>query len=233
VQTTKRAFVAAVTALTVLMAGCATPPQAPIAWNSTAIKAAPGKVGVVMSSLPAPNTQFPGASCLLCIAFAEAANSEMTAHVKTLSLNDLKALSNDVAVQLRKQGLDVTVFPEPLAIDSVPERNSPSEGEARRDFASLRAKLNVDRLLVLDFPVVAVQRNYSAYIPQGAPFAAVRGTASMVDLRNNKLLWNQQVGAVVTPQDKWDEPPKFPGVTNAWYQALENAKDSVVKALAP
>jgi hypothetical protein len=31
----------------------------------------------------------------------------------------------------------------------------------------------------------------------------------------------------VSAQGEWDEPPKFPGLTTAYYQAIELAKDKI------
>jgi hypothetical protein len=219
--------------LALALAGCVTPPQAPIAWNAQAAKASPSgaaRVGVVMSELPKPNTYFPGASCLLCIAVAEAAHSVLSTHVKSLNTDDLATLTEDVVGLLKAQGFDAFAITAPLKMDTVPARTV-APNESRYDFAALRTRHNVDRLIVLELPQVAVERAYAAYVPQGAPYALVAGQAYLVDVASHKLLWNQPVRVVQTAQGAWDEPPKFPGLTNAYYQAIERAKDEIKRSL--
>jgi hypothetical protein len=218
-------------ALTVVVAGCATPPQLPIKWTPQAAKAATGRVAVVMSALPKPDTQFPGASCLLCLAVASGANSDLTKQVQTYSNDDLLSLKDEVATLLKKQGIDAYPVLAPQNLADLPNRSSAPEGEVRRDLSSIRQALKADRLLVIDLPVVAVHRPYASYISTGGPFAVITGQAYLVDLATNKLAWNEPINLTQTAEGKWDEPPKFPGVTNAFYQVIEKVKDQVKRSL--
>jgi len=38
------------------------------------------------------------------------------------------------------------------------------------------------------------------------------------------------VNIVKAAEGNWDEPPKFPGMTNAYFQTLELARDRLLKA---
>jgi hypothetical protein len=60
----------------------------------------------------------------------------------------------------------------------------------------------------------------------------VRGTAYLVNLNTQTYEWYAPINAQKATDKKWDEPPTFPGLTNAYYQAVEAARDSVLNPLA-
>src|SRR2546426_4486990 len=101
-------------ACTSLLVGCATPPQPPVPLAATTLTTPANKVGVAMSALPKVDTQFPGAACLLCLAAASVANSELTTYTRTLPYEDLPKLKDQVAEILRKKGTNATVIAEDL-----------------------------------------------------------------------------------------------------------------------
>ena len=95
----------------------------------------------------------------------------------------------------------------------------------RKNFQSLRVKYNVDRLLVIDITGVGFIRPYSAYIPTSDPKGFVDGVGYLVDLSSNLYDWYVRVNIVKGAEGQWDEAPQFPGLTNAYFQAIEAAKD--------
>ncbi|HJV61575.1 MAG TPA: hypothetical protein VJ743_11560 [Albitalea sp.] len=215
--------------LSALLGGCASAPQLPVSLSKDAIASKTAKVGVAMTALPKVDTEFPGAGCLLCLAAASVANQSLTAHVQTLQPEDLAALKGDVAQLLRKRGVDVTVIGEPLDLKSLPSFSSKEPNFARLDFSSLKAKYHVDKLVVIQITALGAWRNYASYIPTGDPKAVLKGTGYMVNLSNNALEWYLPVDVQKSADQKWDEPPKFPGLTNAYYQAIEIGKESFTK----
>jgi len=219
----------ALLAASALFAGCATPPQPPLAVSKDLLSSKATKVGVAMTPLPQVDTAFPGAACLLCMAAASVANSALTTHVKTWTPEDLPGLKADMAKLLRSKGLDATVIDEPLDLKSLPDASSKEPNFARKNFSSLQAKYKVDKLLVIDITALGAWRNYSAYIPTSDPKAVVKGSGYVVNLANNALEWYLPLDVQKSADQKWDEPPKFPGLTNAYYQALEMGKDTLSK----
>ena len=213
-------------ALGLLLAGCATKPQDPI---QLAPAAPTGRVGVVMTKLPAIDTQFPGAGCLLCIAAASLANSALTTHARTLSAEDLPQLKTEVAGLLRKKGADVVVIDEQLDLASLADNPSKGPNMAPKNFAALQKKFQVDKLVVLDISAIGFLRTYSAYVPTSDPKGLLRGTGYMVNLGTNAYEWYLPVDVTRSADKVWDEPPKFPGLTNAYYQTIEAGKDSFLK----
>jgi hypothetical protein len=211
------------------LAGCASAPQVPVSLAPDFFTAKPGKVGVVISEMPKPDTFFPGAGCLICLATASMANSSLTTHVKTLNTDELKPLQAELAKLLTAQGLEVVIIDTPLKMDSLPDRANATPNQARKDFASLRDKHKIDRLLVVDIKAVGFTRSYSAYVPTGAPNAMLQGSAYMVQLSSGNLDWLEPINTLRGTDGAWDESPKFPGLTNAYYQVLEMGMEQIKK----
>lgn len=166
-------------AAAVFLGGCATPIQQRIDLADNyfvSSKAKEGKVGVVMVELPKPDTAFPGANCLLCLGVANGMHSSLSKEVQTFSTAELKPLPHDVVALLKKRGLDAVLIDEPLKIDALPDLNaSDSVNKSRKNFTSLKAKYNIDRLVVIHFTALGVWRSYSAYVPTDPPKAVVVG----------------------------------------------------------
>jgi hypothetical protein len=227
----KFGFGMAIAAAAIFLTGCATP-QAPVAMSEGSLSSKSGKVGISVSSVPKPDTYFPGASCLLCYAFASASNSALTTHVKTLPTDDLDKLGQEVADALRKKGVEAVVLREPIGIKDLPNATGDKPNTPKQDFSALRDKLKVDKLLLVQWGLVGYERPYSSYVPTSDPKAMVRGLGYMVDLRTNTYDWFQDITVLKAADGTWDEAPKFPGLTNAYFQALEGARDGVLKPLS-
>ncbi len=223
----------AVLAVALLFGGCATPAQQRIDLADNYFssgKAKAGKIGVVMAELPKPDTAFPGANCLLCLGVANGMHSALSKEVQTFSTAELKPLPSDVVALLKKQGLDAVLIDEPLKIDALPDlKASDATNKPRKNFAPLKDKYNVDRLLVVHFTALGVWRSYSAYVPTDPPKAIVVGNASLIDLSTHSLEWYLPVTISRAADGEWDEPPTFPGLTNAYYQVLETGMDAIKK----
>jgi len=215
----------------VFLSGCVTMQQTPVAFGVNASNAdqKPVRIGVAMTALPKVDTQLPGASCLLCIAAASAANSSLTSYAHTLPSDDVAKLKADMAELLRKKGFDAVVIPDPLVLKPLPNNSSKAPNTAKKDFSSLKAKLGVDKLLVIDISSLGFVRTYSAYIPTSAPLGTLAGTGYIVDLTSNTYDWYLPVNVTKSADGEWKEPPKYPGLTNAYFQAVETARDEFLK----
>jgi hypothetical protein len=220
-------------AAAVLATGCATPVQPPVdlaADYFSAGRAKAGRVGVVMSELPKPDTAFPGAGCLLCLAVANGNHSALSRQVQSFSTTELKPLPADLVALLKKQGLDAVLIDEPLKLADLPDlRAGDAPNKARKDFTALKDKHKVARLLVVDVTALGVWRSYSAYVPTDVPKAVFNGSAAMIDLSTHTLEWFMPLTFSRAAEGNWDEAPKFPGLSNAYYQVLESGMDAVKK----
>ena len=214
----------------VILGACATKPQQPVQLAPDAVGPQSGRIGVAMTKLPDVDTHLPGASCLLCMATAAAANSSLTDYAKTLSYEDLPELKNELAKLLAKKGANAIVISDAIDVDNLSSFSGEGTNVAKKDFSPVQQKYGVDKLLLIDITALGFQRTYSAYIPTSDPKGVFRGSASIVNLKSNTYEWYMPVQVLKSADKQWDEPPKFPGLTNAYYQALELGKDQLRKA---
>ena len=211
------------------LSGCATL-QPQLALTPDALNTPSSKIGVIMDDLPKTNTWFPGANCLLCLAVASAANSKLTDYTRTLPQENLPKIKEQVADVLRKKGASVTVIDEKGS--SLPKNKKKGPNIALRDHTSLKAKHNVDKMIVISLSSIGISRPYASYFPTGAPQATVIGLAYLINLDNNTYEWYMPIQITQTADGQWDEPPSFPGLTNAYYQVLELTTDAIIKPLS-
>lgn len=212
----------------VLAVGCAAPRQSFVELDKSAINGKAGKVGVAMTRLPKPDTRFPGADCLLCMATASLLNASLTSHTQKLPPEGLPELKDTLAESIRKNGGEALVISDELEVDALPDFGSKGANVALRDFSGLKQKYAIDKLLVLDVPVLGVYRNFSGYIPTSDPQAEFEIRGYLVNLSNNTYEWYQTFSEAKGASGTWDEPPDFPGLTNAYFQVLETGKDRLV-----
>lgn len=213
-----------------VLGGCATAPQQALPMSANALKSDGGRIGVAMTALPKVDTAFPGAGCLLCIAVASGFHGKMTDHVRTLPYEDLADLKKQAAAAITKKGAQAVVIEEEIKFDALPDFKSEQPNFARKDFRALREKHNIDRLMVVNVAAIGVWRDYSSYVPTSDPKAVVKGAAYMVNLRTNALEWFAPI-EIAKAATAWDQPPKYPDLTNAYFQAIELGKDVVLKPL--
>lgn len=214
--------------IAIFLGGCASVPQQSVSLTNETISPKSGRIGVVMTTLPKLDTQLPGADCLLCIAAASMMNSSLISHTKTLSYEDLPNLKEEVANALKSKGANVVVINDELNIANLKSSTQKGVNIAEKDFTPLQQKYNVDRLLVINITALGFVRTYASYVPTSDPQGQLRGVGYIINLKNNTYDWYQQVSIVKSAEQKWDEPPKFPGLTNAYFQALELGKDSFI-----
>lgn len=219
----------AVAAALVLLAGCAAAPQAPLDLDSAKIATKDVRIGVAMTPMPKPDTHLPGAGCLLCIASAQIANRTLIDHSQHLPTDDLAQFKEDVAKSIRAKGGQVIVIDAPVDVSTLASANASAPNTPRKDFRPLRERLNVDKLVVIEIDAVGMWRTYSAYFPTAEPKAVVQGKGYMVDLASNTYEWYQPVMVLKASDKEWDEPPKFPGLTNAYFQAVETSRGLFLK----
>jgi hypothetical protein len=218
---------AAIAALGFAIAGCVTAPQKPIELQSEATKGT--RIGVAMTPLPAVDTDLPGAGCLLCIGAAILANNSLIDHSRTLPVEDLPQLAEEIAKRIRAKGGNAIVIKEPLQLDKLANFESAAPDAPKKNFGPLRERYGVDKLVVVELRTIGMLRTYSSYFPTSDPKATVQGRGYMVNLQNNTYEWYRPVAIVKASDKAWDEPPKFPGLTNAYFQVLEISKDQFLK----
>lgn len=224
----KTRSILALIGVVVLAVGCATPRQSYVELDKSAINGKSGKVGVAMTPLRKPDTRFPGADCLLCMATASLLNASLTSHTQKLPPEGLPELKDTLAELIRKNGGEAVVIADEIKLDALPDFSGEGPNIARKDFSVLKQKYAIDKILVLDVPVLGMSRQFSGYIPTSDPRAEFEINGYLVNLSNNTYEWYQTFSEAKGTSGSWDEPPDFPGLTNAYFQALETGKDRLV-----
>jgi len=220
--------------LGLILVGCATP-QLPVKLAADSFSTSTSsseKIGIAMTSIPVADTYFPGADCLLCLVTANATNSTLSKYTKTLSVEELNALKVDIAAALKaKKNIDIVLIADSLDLKSMPDFPNSGPNIAKKDFTSLKTKYGVDKLLVVQVLAVGFTRPYASYIPTGAPKAMVSSTGFLVNLKTNTFEWYLPTQTIRGAEGNWDEPPQFPGLTNAYFQAVEQGRDLLINTL--
>ena len=212
----------------IVITGCAVAPQEPIAIQDNVWQQNSMKVGVLMSTVPELNVHMPGAECLLCLAAAEIANRSLSKHVDTLSHDDLPRMKDQLVAELGQKGVSAMSYPQAYDLNKLPDTKSDNSTVARKDFSSFNDGSGLSHLLVIQVNMLGMYRPYSAYIPNSDPKAVFAGAIYLVNLQDNTYAWYEPVSIYRGATGEWDEPPSFPSLTNAWYQALEMGKKKIL-----
>uniref|UniRef100_UPI0040373C9F hypothetical protein n=1 Tax=Methylophilus sp. TaxID=29541 RepID=UPI0040373C9F len=113
-------------------------------------------------------------------------------------------------------------------------KSSGAKGDkvATKDFSSFKQKYNIHKLVVIEINSLGFVRTYAAYIPTSDPKGTLQGVGYMVNLADNTYDWYLPVTVTKSAESNWDEPTAFPGLTNAYFQAMEIGKDSFLSPFA-
>ncbi|AQQ69230.1 hypothetical protein Mag101_17510 [Microbulbifer agarilyticus] len=215
----------------VFLSGCAGAPQMPVSPDTVFWQESSKRIGVVVSDVPEPNVYLPGASCLLCLAAAEVANSSLSKHTDTLSTDDAKTLKTDLQTLLEANNVEVVEISEPVLFNKLPKFKSEVPNTAKRDFTGFKEQYNISHLLVMNVHAVGMHRSYSSYIPTSDPKGYFSGLGYLVDLSDNTYKWYKPVTVTKAVTEEWDEAPTFPALTNAYYQAIAEGKEIIMSSL--
>lgn len=222
--------------VTVLLAtGCAQTPTKPVPLTPDFYaEAANSKIGFYTDPIPAANTYFPGASCLLCMAAAEVANSGITEQVQTFSSEkDLQPVSEYIETRLNEEGVSPVIIKQPINWKTLKSfsSNDKTKEYATKDFRSFKTRYNIDKLVILDINTAGVIRSYSSYVPTSAPMGYLYGYIGIIDLSDNSFRMYKSFNIKTMVEGEWDEPDNYPGLTNAYYQSYDILTNNVKEAL--
>ncbi len=194
------------------------------------------RVGVVTRKPEAPAFIPEGNYSLLDRVVIAASNVSLNEHVKTLDLSGFKDVEQGISEVLRRKGFSVRLISEVPSQDNLQNFSDPNPDDeayfAAKDMRFLHRDLDVDFLLILEIRRAGFARPYSGLLPQEPPRAVFDLHGELVDLRNNRLLWNASISKYASPDGEWDEPPAFPALTNSFFIALEEAKKQIIETLS-
>jgi hypothetical protein len=209
--------------------GCASVPQQQFVNLDFSTIPKEQKIGVYVSPIPKITTSFPGAGCLLCLGAASLANSSLTKQVETFQAEELKKVSEKIIQQLKGKGYEVVVIDSLIADKKLPKIKPAVGSTIKKNYNLYKTQYNIDQLLVVNFGFVGVSRMYSSYIPAGAPQASISAQYYMINVASNNYSFYSPLNVVKSADGEWDQSPGFPNITNAFYQAEEEAVDHINK----
>ncbi|WP_310373086.1 hypothetical protein [Rhodoferax ferrireducens] len=220
--------VLAVFFVSAFLTGCATPVQPNIPFANSTLNSGSGKVGVAVVVAAKPNTHFPGANCLLCIGTANLIHTSLNAHTAKLSNQEVYQIEADLTKVLQSKGIPFVALPVDMKLNDLPKAAKIEAGFTTLDFKGLQAQYGIDHLLLVQTGAMGFERPFASYVPTAEPHAWVAGSVMMIKLPENRLEWFEPVQIRKNADGAWDEPPSFPGLTSAYYEAIEEFKDRVL-----
>lgn len=215
------------------LTGCSVAPQQPdLALNTDILSQQETKIGIhFVEPEDKATTHIWGANCLLCYGVASALTQGLDDHleqeISTEELDNIKELvlakysarfPNVKMVELSTPVKELKDFKEQL-------------GFAKKDFTVVKGEHDIDVLVIMHVRGYGAFRSFSNYIPNGDPQGYLAGWLYSVDLNTNAYIQYLSLDEKVQPSGVWDQPPKYPSVTTAYYQAVENVKKKIDNAL--
>lgn len=215
--------------------GCASTPLPPISLNSSYWEQHDQRLGIYVASAEKPQLYMEGDVRLLDYAIIKAVMSTVSSHFEGLDISDYEKLRDELNGRFSQEGRSVQLIAENLEIDALPAFTDPDDADtiyfAKSDYSEFKDKLGVDQLLIIIPRRVGLARPYHGFLPLGDPRAIFEVHGELVDLHTNRLLWNADIKQANFSSGAWDEPPTYPGLTNAFYAALEAARQQVLSDL--
>jgi hypothetical protein len=151
--------------------------------------------------------------------------------MQTLPTTDFTNVKTEILKVLQDKGKIAEMSTASLNLEKLKSFKTKENGFADVDYRVLKDVLKTDKLLLVQISRLGASRSYASYVPTGAPVGSVAGKILIVDLNTNKLELYMPINVDMSVQGEWDEPKNFPGVTNAYYQAIEMAKKFVLTQL--
>ena len=216
-------------AIVIVVAGCSATPQAPVALHDNFWGGVSGaRIAVVVPDIPDPSMAFPGANCLLCIAVVSGVHSKLVDHVKTFPKDDIVVLKDMLVRQLNESGAQAKAIDAFDHLAELPKIRSDAPNAADRDFGVFKSEFNATHVLVVSIQQIGAIRPIASYAPTDVPKASVVGSAYLVNVADNSYEWYAPLTMTLAALGEWDEPPKIPGLTSAYFQALAMTRDRVL-----
>ncbi|WP_257326310.1 hypothetical protein [Pseudoalteromonas rhizosphaerae] len=216
--------------LTVILVGCGTTPQPTVQLEDNHFINQERKVGLYFIRGDKATTHIYGANCLLCYGVASSLTSSLDNHLESLSTDDIDSLKGLIEDEFKQRTNYVLAIDDEKLIDKLPKFKG-ELGFAKQDFRGLKDKYDIDILVVANIQRFGAYRSFSSYVPNGDPQGYIQGLVYTVDLNTNQYIQYKSVDEKVQPEGVWDEPAEFPGVTTAYYQAIENVKVLIRKSI--
>jgi hypothetical protein len=158
----------------------------------------------------------------------------LTNHVHVLSPREMPALKERAASLVGARGAAPVMLADALDLEALPDFGGEAPGAARKDFRSLKEPQHLDKLLVIQIDALGIERGYQAdCVADAEPRAIFDGAVYLVDLKTNALQWYHPVHVARDIDGNWDAWPKYPHLDTAFFRALQQGKDELLRPLQP
>jgi len=193
----------------IFLTGCATQKNMPLAdsfWQTQH-----QKIAVVTTKAPEPKLYKMGSQSLIDVAISSTMTNGLDNYISHANLTWYRKLPLDFAAQLKQRNVYAKAYTEAMNIDP---KNITGFGDS-------------DKLLVIQLEAWGVVRNYSGFIPIGAPKAYCVLKGELINTKNNDILWRYQTTIKQPVQGEWDQPPNYPNIGNALTSAIQSAQQDL------
>lgn len=176
-----------------------------------------------------------GAIGLLDWAIITAATSELSNHIDTLDDKGFIDMPNDLKQKISDSEHSISLTP--LDTDAIVAKTIRKFKGKKKDedfyfpvdLTPLKAKLNVDHLLLFKILRLGVNRSYYGFLPLSEPNATMIVEGTLVDLTTNKMLWYKQIKKITPNENAWDKGPDFPEITRNYQTTIDRMKSALIE----
>lgn len=210
---------------TLLASGCASIPT-PIDYRGVSKEQA--RIGIALSEPSKATTSYYGQIGLLDYAIIAGMNSGLDDYLASLSFEDYQSLTTDIQSIVSAQGHLPVVIEPAMSREEATKLKSHKDGVGQNDYRQYQEQHGLDYMLVLRLSSIGTTRPYYGPVPTAAPTTQAVIWGELVDLHSNRVVWFRNVDVKKSIQEPWDEPDQqYPNLTNALFQALNSALESV------
>lgn len=214
--------------------GCASHSQVSMPndfWDS-----AKGSIGIAFVKPPMMDAHRVGGQGLLDYAINEAVTNRVEEHLRALSFDKLENSNSRIQAHIKSRGTNAIVINEYYEAND--ERLLPKEqrikGYFDYDLSDIKNEYAINYLLVIQVYAAGTIRDYYGFIPASEPRGYVQAGATMVDLSDNRVVFQEKFSEEVKVGEglDWDDPENgYPALTAAVEKALENAGTTLIQKM--
>lgn len=196
------------------LSACATEKNIPLDasfWN----KKSHHKVAVVSTKAPKPEVITVGNQGLLDMAINHAMAKSLSERLDQVNLNWYATLPGEVAGKLKSHHMI------PVIVSDI----NNAKNEALINAVSAQG---ADEILIIRLNAVGTIRQYTGFIPLGAPKAYVVLKGTLYDASGKTVLWRHLADVKIPVEGEWDQAPNYPNLMTALNQAISTSRQEII-----
>jgi len=188
------------------------------------------RIGVIIGNTTAPSIYKDGHTNFSGNKLNDNDSLQLNKHLKTLNISNLSDVAHDITQQLKNKGLDVKFLSEKINLKTLRKSDKyTSQQLTNFNHKTLKARHNIDKLVVIDLVRIGTIRNYYGFVPVNEAHGLSHLDAYVINLNNQQLEWKKSVikkikNTASTPNASL----KFDGITKAMYLAFDQSKSSLI-----